>query len=69
LINLDPTVGAEIQKTRLAVIVNDDGVGVLPLRVIVPLTDWKAVITRTLRSAESKRSLERRLSERKSKRQ
>jgi mRNA interferase MazF len=41
LINLDPTVGAEIKKTRPAVIVNDDGVGVLPLRIIVPLTDWK----------------------------
>ena len=41
LINLDPTVGAEIRKIRPAVIVNDNGVGVLPLRVIVPLTDWK----------------------------
>jgi mRNA interferase MazF len=41
LLNLDPTVGAEIQKTRPVVIVNDDGVGVLPLRVIVPLTEWK----------------------------
>lgn len=41
LINLDPTVGSEIKKTRPAIIVNDDGVGVLPLRVIVPLTDWK----------------------------
>src|SRR5262245_8490079 len=41
LLNLDPTVGAEIQKTRLVVIVHDNGVGILPLRVIVPLTDWK----------------------------
>lgn len=41
LINLDPTIGSEIRKTRPAIIVNDDGVGVLPLRVIVPLTDWK----------------------------
>ena len=41
MINLDPTVGAEIRKTRPAVIVNDDAVGVLPLRVIVPVTDWK----------------------------
>lgn len=41
LINLDPTVGAEIKKTRPAVIVNDDAVGALPLRVIVPLTEWK----------------------------
>lgn len=42
LINLDPTVGAEIRKTRPAVIVNHDAVGILPLRVIVPITDWKA---------------------------
>lgn len=41
LINLDPTVGAEIQKTRPAVIVNDDAVGILPLKVVVPITEWK----------------------------
>jgi mRNA interferase MazF len=41
LINLEPTVGAEIRKTRPAVIVNDDAVGLLPLRVIVPITEWK----------------------------
>jgi len=41
LINLDPTVGAEIKKTRPAIIVSEDTIGVLPLRVIVPLTDWK----------------------------
>jgi mRNA interferase MazF len=41
LINLDPTIGAEIQKTRPAVIVSEDAIGILPLRVIVPLTDWK----------------------------
>jgi mRNA interferase MazF len=41
LVNLDPTLGAEIQKTRPAVIVNEDAIGVLPLRVIVPLTNWQ----------------------------
>ncbi len=41
LINLDPAVGAEIKKTRPAVIVNDDAVGILPLKVIVPITEWK----------------------------
>ncbi len=41
LINLDPTVGAEIKKTRPAVIVNDDAIGILPLKVIVPITGWK----------------------------
>ena len=41
LINLDPTIGSEITKTRPSVIVNDDSVGILPLKVIVPITDWK----------------------------
>jgi mRNA interferase MazF len=41
LINLDPTLGAEIQKTRPAVIISSDAVGILPLRIVVPLTDWK----------------------------
>ena len=41
LINLDPTVGSEIKKTRPAIIVNDDAIGVLPLRVIVPITAWQ----------------------------
>ncbi len=41
LINLDPTIGAEIHKTRPAIVVNEDAIGILPLRMIVPLTDWK----------------------------
>jgi mRNA interferase MazF len=41
LINLDPTIGAEIKKTRPAIIVNDNLMGKLPLKIIVPLTDWK----------------------------
>lgn len=41
LINLDPTVGAEIKKTRPAIIVNDNALGKLPLKIIVPITDWK----------------------------
>jgi len=41
MINLDPTVGAEMNKIRPAVIVNDDQLGVLPLKIIVPITDWK----------------------------
>jgi len=45
LINLDPTIGPEIRKTRPAVIVNDDSVGVLPLKVIVPTTEWRERFT------------------------
>ena len=40
-IDLNPTIGAEIQKVRPAVIINDDAIGVLPLRIIVPITGWK----------------------------
>ena len=40
LVNFNPTIGAEIHKKRPAIIVNDDNVGILPLRVIVPITDW-----------------------------
>jgi mRNA interferase MazF len=41
LIDLDPTKGAEIQKKRPAVIINDNALGKLPLKIIVPITDWK----------------------------
>ncbi|MBN1118809.1 MAG: type II toxin-antitoxin system PemK/MazF family toxin [Bacteroidales bacterium] len=41
LINLDPTIGAEIKKTRPAIIVNDNLLGKLPLKIFVPITDWK----------------------------
>lgn len=41
LINLDPAVGAEIKKSRPAIIVNDNSLGKLPLKIIVPVTNWK----------------------------
>lgn len=41
LIDLDPTKGAEIQKKRPAVIVNNNTLGKLPLKIVVPITDWK----------------------------
>ena len=41
LVNLDPTIGSEIRKKRPAVIVSSNLVGILPLKVIVPFTDWK----------------------------
>jgi mRNA interferase MazF len=41
LLNLEPTLGAEIKKTRPVVIVSHDSIGILPLRVIVPITHWQ----------------------------
>lgn len=43
MVRFDPSVGAEIRKVRPAVIVNVKGVGRLPLRIVVPITDWKPV--------------------------
>ena len=39
--NLDPTMGAEIKKTRPAVIISSNELGTLPLRTIAPITEWK----------------------------
>jgi mRNA interferase MazF len=40
-VDFDPSVGAEIQKIRPAVVVSRNDAGRLPLRVIVPLTAWQ----------------------------
>src|SRR5271165_826595 len=42
LVDFDPAVGAEIQKIRPAVVISIDTIGRLPLRMVVPITDWKS---------------------------
>ncbi len=41
LLNLNPTIGAEIRKVRPAIIISHDDLGILPLKVIIPITEWK----------------------------
>ncbi|MGH8717518.1 MAG: type II toxin-antitoxin system PemK/MazF family toxin [Burkholderiales bacterium] len=41
LVSLDPTVGQEVKKTRPAVVISSNSIGRLPLKIIVPITDWK----------------------------
>jgi mRNA interferase MazF len=41
LVDFDPATGAEIQKVRPALVVSVNSIGRLPLRMVVPLTDWK----------------------------
>jgi mRNA interferase MazF len=41
LVDFDPATGAEIRKVRPAVVISVDTVGRLPLRMVVPVTDWK----------------------------
>lgn len=40
LVCLNPQTGVEIDKKRAAVILSLDAIGSLPLRIVVPLTDW-----------------------------
>jgi len=40
-VNLDPTIGAEIRKTRPVVVVSSDAVGALPIKLVAPLIEWK----------------------------
>jgi mRNA interferase MazF len=39
-VDFDPAAGAEIAKARPAVVISDDAIGVLPLRIVVPITGW-----------------------------
>jgi len=41
LVDLEPTIGAEMNKIRPVLIINDNELGKLPLKVIVPITGWK----------------------------
>lgn len=40
-INFDPSEGAEIKKKRPAVVISADSIGRLPLKIVVPITEWK----------------------------
>jgi mRNA interferase MazF len=45
-VRFDPSVGAEIRKARPAVVCNVNSIGRLPLRIVVPLTDWQPIFAR-----------------------
>ncbi len=40
IVNLDPTIGTEINKTRPCVVIGDDVIGRLKSKTILPLTGW-----------------------------
>jgi mRNA interferase MazF len=41
LVDLNPTRGQEIQKTRPVVIISSDLFSPIPLRIIIPITSWQ----------------------------
>jgi mRNA interferase MazF len=40
LVEFFPNIGSEIGKKRSAIVINDNTIGKLPLKTIVPITDW-----------------------------
>lgn len=40
-VDLDPTRGSEMKKTRLVLVISSDAVGVLPVKLGVPITEWQ----------------------------
>jgi len=42
MVKFFPKVGSEISKLRPAVVVSHNEIGRLPLKTIVPITDWKS---------------------------
>jgi mRNA interferase MazF len=41
LVDLNPTKGAEINKARPCIIISNNDIGVLPLKIVVPLIGYK----------------------------
>jgi mRNA-degrading endonuclease toxin of MazEF toxin-antitoxin module len=40
-IRFDPAEGDEIKKVRTAVVINENAIGRLRLKIVVPTTEWK----------------------------
>jgi mRNA interferase MazF len=47
-VSLDPTIGAEIRKTRPVVVVSSDAIGLLPIKLVAPLTEWKDYLAQNI---------------------
>ncbi|MCF7945660.1 MAG: type II toxin-antitoxin system PemK/MazF family toxin [Spirochaetia bacterium] len=41
MVRFDPKIGSEIGKKRPAVVMSSDSIGILPLRIVVPITSWQ----------------------------
>lgn len=48
LVNLDPTVGREIRKTRPVVVLSSDAIGILPIKLVAPLTEWRDYLAQNI---------------------
>lgn len=47
-VHFDPAIGTEIKKTRPAVVISIDNIGQLPIKIVAPLTEWKAAFSKKI---------------------
>ncbi len=47
-VDFNPTIGAEIQKQRPAVVISSDAIGKLPIKIVAPITAWKEAFENNL---------------------
>jgi len=45
LVDLDPTQGQELQKTRPVVVISSDLFAAIPIRIVIPITSWQQKFT------------------------
>jgi mRNA interferase MazF len=43
LVNLNPTIGTEINKTRPCLVIGDDMIGKLKSKTVLPITGWSEI--------------------------
>jgi mRNA interferase MazF len=48
LVDLEPIRGAELNKVRPAVVISSDAIGVLPIKLVAPITSWKPYMERNI---------------------
>jgi mRNA interferase MazF len=41
LVDLNPTIGQEMQKTRPVAIISTNGIDEIALRIVIPITSWQ----------------------------
>jgi len=46
LVDLNSTIGSEIKKARPCIVVNDNNVGILPSKTVVPISGWNKIYTK-----------------------
>jgi mRNA interferase MazF len=46
LVNLNPTIGTEISKTRPCLVIGDDTIGKLKSKTVLPITGWNEMYSR-----------------------